>query len=571
MTKGVFTNNLDKEQERAILSLYVTSPFSDIFGVYDTLPPEQFATLSASFSRTHEPFQQRLLSSIVSGDISLPNMDVLKDERGRKKELTKINPKDIQQEFNNFTENWRVPEEKGKAFIQKWAQQYGHNSIKELGNARFVTENIPDITGKLITRHPLAHPQVKSSRYIDWDKVLDLSGQNLDIKESLYSDLIISTLNDLGYSYRLITSGLESFARGHQVNNDFLNYRLSNLKGKETKESVAAALDADCKKSILDYSRYLLTPAMATSLGCSIDVRGLEEVVTGLLSSPLKQDNLVGQRIWDETRKTVPVLMGDKSHAEVNNYTIATREEFSKLLPSIYDFEKNREFEITDRANFPEGIEPGTDLFVAATASWQYGNGSFMQYFNHLKNSPKDIGRVIDALFDHRGIYDAFPPSTLISAPLIETLMDYGGDRDNHRHRRGSFLRQTLTAEHGFETPQIIKDAGLIDEYSSVIQKASDAYDIIRKDSSHVAQLVVPFANKCRRLLSWSQGQGAYYTELRSKGTGHDSYRNIAFAIADKMVEKSPLVASNLRVEREVYPQHLAKGSRKWYDTNKRK
>ena len=131
-------------------------------------------------------------------------------------------------------------------------------------------------------------------------------------------------------------------------------------------------------------------------------------------------------------------------------------------------------------------------------------------------------------------------------------------------------MRQTLTSEHGFETPQIITDAGLIKEYQGIMEKMSDVYDTIRKEDPHVAQLVVPFANKCRRLLSWSQGQDAYYSELRSRGAGHDSYREIAFAVADNMAKKSPLVANNLRIERESYPQHLVKGSRKWYNANKR-
>lgn len=567
---GIFTSELSKEQEEAILSLYVTTPFSDIFGVYDTLPPEQFATLSASFSRTHEPFQQRLLNSIVSGDISLPKMEVLKDDEGNFLGAKDISPRKVQKAFDEFTENWRVPEEAGKKFIQKWAQSYGHNSVKELGNIRVVAENIPDLTGKVITGHPLVHPQVKSSRYIDWDSVLSLSEQNLDIKNSKYGDEIISTLRFLGDSYRNVTLGLESFVDSHDLNREFLDYSLNNPKERETQESIKKAFEANARKSVLDYSRYLLIPAMLTSLGFSSDVRALEDVVTGLLSSPLKQDNYTGQRIWDESRKVVPVLMGDKCHSEINEYSIATREEFSKLLPNIYDFEKERNFEITSRTNFPEGVESGTDLFVAAAASWQYGNGSFMQYFNHLKNNPADVKMVIDTLFAHRGDFDQFPSATLMSAPLIETLMDYGGDRDNHRHRRGSFLRQTLTSEHSYEIPQIIKDARVFDEFALAMNKANATYEMVRRESPYVAQLIVPFANKCRRLLSWSQGQDAYYSELRSKKPGHDSYREIAWDIADKMVEKSPYVASNLRIEREVYPQHLVKNARKWYDANKR-
>jgi hypothetical protein len=161
---GKFTQKFTEQQEEAILSLYVSKPFADIFFVYDTIPPEQFATLAAAYSRTHEPFQKRLLLSIESEDLPLPKMDSIPQD------ITGVDVEQLKKAYSDFTENWRIPTEKNKQFIQKWAQNYGHNSIKELGNVRFVCENIPDLSGKLITGHPLAHPQVKSSRYIDWNK-----------------------------------------------------------------------------------------------------------------------------------------------------------------------------------------------------------------------------------------------------------------------------------------------------------------------------------------------------------------------------------------------------------------
>ncbi|MFA6073583.1 MAG: FAD-dependent thymidylate synthase [Candidatus Woesearchaeota archaeon] len=553
---GVFTEKFSIEQEGQILSHYVSAPFKDVFFVYDALPPEQFATLAASYSRTHEPFQKRLLKSIESGDLPFQG------NWGERGELLLPN-------ISNA-----ISPEKTKRFIEKWAQEYGHNSIKEMANVRFVCENIPDLTGKIITGHPLAHPQVKSSRYLDWNNILELSEKNLDITNSKNKDLILSTLKKLGDAYSLITNQLEQFVKEHPLNKQFYSHRslYDVVIGKKLSvEALEIEYDKDSKKSVLDYSRYLLTPAMSTSLACSINVRALEEVITNLLSSPLKQDNYVGEQILNESRKAVPILMGEKSYAKKSTYQVKSKENMLELLPQIFEFEKKRTFERGERTSFLKHVNETSDLFAASAIAWQYGNGSFMQYYDSLLRAPQNIKKIFSATLRYRDWHDSLSTAFLIEAPAFETLMDYGGDRDNHRHRRGAFLRQILTTEHGFETPQIIKDAGLIDEkYVAAMKLAENAFNLVRQDEPHIAQLLVPFAYRCRRLLSWSPGQKAYYVELRSKSSGHDSYRDIALNLSEHIDSEMPLLSEYIRVDKREYPQHLIKGARSWYDSTKR-
>ena len=559
---GVFTTKFSKEQEEAILSLYVSKPFGDVFFVYDTIPPEQFATLAASYSRTHEPFQKRLLLSIESGDLPLPKMEnIPQDIRG-------IDVDELKKIYNNFTENWRIPPEKNKKFIQKWAQSYGHNSIKELANVRFVCENIPDLTGKLITGHPLAHPQVKSSRYIDWETVLEKSESNPDLMSLPHVDHIIKSLRFISKTYLEITDKLDQFARNHPLNREYLAYSTQNNLRKSAEE-IGRSYDVNARKSMLDYSRYLLTPSMLTSLGSSMEVRALEEVITNLLSSPLKEDQRVGTELLEQSQKVVPVLMGEKTHAGVSNYQIELRKFFDENLKELFDFENNNHFEVTERTNFVENAQSFNDTFVAAALSWQYGNGSFNQYYLDLLKDKKKTEKIIHGAFKDRGVYDPVPKPLLLDTPLFETLIDYGADRDNHRHRRGAWLRQTLTTKHGFETPQIIHDAGLYNQYSQAMNKMATLYMGIKSVNKYAAQLVVPFAFKSRRLLNWSLGQDMYYVELRSKNSGHDSYRDVAWSIDDKIRSEAPTVSQYLKTDRVTYPQHLIKSARKWYVNTK--
>ena len=65
-------------------------------------------------------------------------------------------------------------------------------------------------------------------------------------------------------------------------------------------------------------------------------------------------------------------------------------------------------------------------------------------------------------------------------------------------------------------------------------------------------------------------GQDGYYIELRSRKTGHDSYRDIAWGLADEIRDKAPLISKHIRVERVSYPSYLIKSARKWYDVHRR-
>jgi hypothetical protein len=66
------------------------------------------------------------------------------------------------------------------------------------------------------------------------------------------------------------------------------------------------------------------------------------------------------------------------------------------------------------------------------------------------------------------------------AALRFDILMDIGGFRDMHRHRRCVQIIQAFTALHGYETPQsgdleadvsLLAEAGVLNEYQSAIEQ----------------------------------------------------------------------------------------------------
>lgn len=594
---GKFSDKFTDTEESLLLSLFVTTPYADVFGVYETLlAPEQFATLGAAYSRTHEAFQSRLIRALAEGDILEPELlrSILRlheEQSGMVAELAGVELSELIRAhlkapgFIETLSQFKGVPKKAASFIQKWAQEYGHNSIKEMGMLRFCAENIPDYTGKHITGHPLAHPQVKSSRYIDWAGLHDLMEHNLDIQSSAYSAELVACLKKLGGSYDSLSDRLARFVAKAPVNLDWLTeqQREENLiaaimarKREPSAELIekeratkAEALARDARRSIFDTTRYLLTPAMPTSVACAVDARSAEDILTSLLSSPLKEDQKLGEELWRELRKVQPVLLGDKCHAGKNEYLVSQREIGEGLCKQLFSFELERQYERTSRTNFLDAVSSFTEPQLAAALVYPYGHGSFMQYYSELSRSPEKTKEIIDSMLSGRGRYDPFPAELAQGGELREFLMDYGGYRDVFRHRRGARSRQLISTYHGFEVPALIDVASTRAEYDAIHAEVDKLYRKVAESEPYAAQLIVPFSYRCRSLYSWSLQQDMYFVELRGKPTANESYRTIAFDIADHWAKKTPEIARYLRLDKRSYPAELTLLARKWYDTTR--
>jgi thymidylate synthase ThyX len=72
------------------------------------------------------------------------------------------------------------------------------------------------------------------------------------------------------------------------------------------------------------------------------------------------------------------------------------------------------------------------------------------------------------------------------------------------------------------------------------MKKADIFYKKIYKDFPYQAQYIVPYAYKYRTMYSWNPRQIQYFVELRSAPQGHESYREIAQELHEKMAKKLP-------------------------------
>ena len=177
------------------------------------------------------------------------------------------------------------------------------------------------------------------------------------------------------------------------------------------------------------------------------------------------------------------------------------------------------------------------------------------------------ITEIVETGLRHRGRHDEALRAFHAGAALrFDILMDIGGFRDMHRHRRCTQIIQGFTALHGYEIPTS-GDLGSEDNdgYIDILIEAYCRADFVSAiDAAHAASAKVaasraleaaqsalyllPLATRIRSLFKMDFAEAQYITELRSGPAGHFSYRRVAWEMFLALQRQHPTLARHIRV-----------------------
>jgi len=171
---------------------------------------------------------------------------------------------------------------------------------------------------------------------------------------------------------------------------------------------------------------------------------------------------------------------------------------------------------------------------------------------------------IIDMGLRHRGKYDEVSRAFCAGQQFrFDILMDIGGFRDMHRHRRCVQIVQDYTTAHGYDEPAEIESAGLAERYQAAMERARDTAGQLAAGESAEAeqqsQYVIPLAFRKRTLFKMDLAEAIYISELRTGAAGHFSYRNVAYAMYEAVAQRYPALARYFRVTDVREPVDLLK------------
>ncbi len=479
-----------------------------------------------------------------------------------------------------------INDQKAEKFLNTFYFQYGHRSIADLAHIAFAIERLSILAATVAVDEPRWDGQERSTRYQDFQKsgyyVPDFG--NDAAARALYRE----TIDHLFSEYRHFSEDMFGYLRE-------LTPKPSEMKQE--------AYERTLRARAFDISRYLLPLATNTSLGQIVSARTLENQVSRLLSHTHAEVRRLGEllrraaqepaydvshaRAWallDEIARESAELAGRAGELLMRPIRVApTLMKYAE--PNAYEIESRRELTAAAAELLaPVAMQdsPTVDLLddhplqieLAATLLYQHSHHSYRQIRDVVSGLPESQrNEIIDLGLRHRGRHDEVArPFCAGQHFRFDILMDIGGFRDMHRHRRCVQIVQDYTTAHGYDMPVEIESAGLTDRYESAMKRAREtATQLAARDANESAaghpateteaqsQYVIPLAFRKRTLFKMDFAEALYISELRTGAAGHFSYRNVAFAVYEAVAKRYPALVKYFRVTDVRKPVDLLK------------
>jgi hypothetical protein len=202
------------------------------------------------------------------------------------------------------------------------------------------------------------------------------------------------------------------------------------------------------------------------------------------------------------------------------------------------------------------------EVELATTLLYEHSHHSYRQIRERVESlDAQQRHEIINIGTRHRGRHDELLRAFSAGQGFrFDILMDVGGFRDMHRHRRCVQIGQEFTAAHGFDTPDEIAASGFQQRYVAAMQRAKSASEEIAGAGHESASVyLLPMAYRKRTLFKMDFAEAVYISELRTTPAGHFSYRNVAYAMYEAVAQRHPALAEHFRVTDVREPVDLLK------------
>jgi thymidylate synthase ThyX len=475
-----------------------------------------------------------------------------------------------------------ISSQRAEQFLNTFYFQYGHRSIADLAHVAFAIERLSLLAAIILVDEQRWDGQERSTRYQNFRK----SGWYLPE---------FGGAQAARATYEATAERL--FADYHTVSEGVLEWLKTQVE--RPAEMKPESYERTLRARAFDVARYLLPLATNTSLGEIVNARTLETQVSRLLSDEHAEVRELGEKLraaaagpaWNVHAREMTELVAEirGTHPELANHAAALLEREVKVAPTLvkyaaanaYRQETRRELEQAARALMGDAaiskggdtapvvdlVERGPSLEVEIAATLLYGacHYPFRQVRERVASlSAARVEELIALGVRNRGRHDELLREFAAGAPLrFDILMDIGGFRDMHRHRRCLQTLQSFTAAHGFDVPEGLAEAGMAGVYEAATAAAHEAFAAVAAsdapEAEATARYLLPLGTRCRSLFQMDFAEALYISELRSAPQGHFSYRRVAWEMYRAVERQYPVLARHMRVTDVREPVDLLK------------
>lgn len=409
-------------------------------------------------------------------------------------------------------------EERAERLYSRVFNEYGDDSVSQLGGAHIACEGISNVLTKILERGRLMAYLEQSTRYVPYtDRP---NGQwKYVIPSEITSEADYSNFKTtLDRAFEIYTKWIESAQQ---------YFRERHPQTTDDPDSVYKAV---IRAKALDTLRGLLPAATRSNVGVYGSGQAYEALLLKMQGHTLSEVREVATLMLPELRKVIPAFLqrvdredrGIRWSNYLANCERATRELTGRLATSSCE-EKNEEVTLSD-------FDPDGEIKVVAAALYTGSNLSHSQLLRIARTmSTADRIQVLRTYVGNRHNRRHRPGRAFEHATYaFDVLSDYGAFRDLQRHRILTIDWQDLSTLHGHTRPEAIEDIGALSDWNRVMDEASDLCKLLTdRYTSLTAQYAVSMAYRIRFYMKMNAREAMHVIELRTAPQGHPAYRRV--------------------------------------------
>jgi thymidylate synthase ThyX len=521
----------DEERER--LATYFTNSDSHIFALTN-LPETVKGALFARYSRSAKSLRRLFLDEFAAGLADAPR------------------PQE------------RVGLERAEKLYAKVFNEYGDDSVAQLGGAHIACEYVSNILTKVLEWGRLMAYLEQSTRYVPYtDKLLGRWRYHVP-------DEIGGALRE--QYVRTMDEAFETYARWIGPMQD--HFALRYPKRASDSDAVHRAA---VRAKALDTLRGMLPAATQSNVGLYGSGQAFEALLLRMRANPLAEVQACAAQMLTELRKVIPAFLvrvdqpdrGCRWTEYLKDSRAGTAAVAASLLAGETP-EPRPEVTLTD-------FDPDGEVKIVAAALYAVSDLPDDQLLAIARRmSVDDRAHVLRAYAGARSNRRHRPARAFErTAYRFDVLTDYGAFRDLQRHRLLTLEWQPLSPRHGFTQPEAIGEAGAEGDWQRVLDASAALYDSLAAAGlADAAPYAVSMAYRVRFYMEMNAREAMHVLELRSAPQGHPAYRRVcqrmhelieqetghrAVAAAMQFVDHSEVELERLNSERALEAKRLTR------------
>jgi thymidylate synthase ThyX len=514
------------DDERRILQPYFTNTDRHIFALTN-LPETVKGALFARYSRSAKPLRRLFLDEFAG------NLAAIQAEAAA------------------------VGVERAEKLYAKVFNEYGDDSVAQLGGAHIACEYVSNVLTKALEWGRLMAYLEQSTRYVPYTDKLD-GRWRYHVPAEVQGTLRGRYVAVMDRAFETYASLIEGMQR---------HFAERYPRAPQDSEGVHRAA---IRAKALDTLRGMLPASTQSNVGLYGTGQAYEALLLRLRAHPLEEVRDCAAQMLTELRKLIPAFLTRVDQPERggkwSEYLAATRDNTRDIAApllagseaepraevTLTDFDPEGEIKIVAAALYAGSDLPDDQLLAAARRMTADQRAAILRaYVGERANRRHRPGRAFER-----------------TAYRFDVLTDYGAFRDLQRHRLLTLEWQALSTRHGYSEPDALREAGVLDAWTRTMDDSAELYEALRSAGlDAAAPYAVAMAYRVRFYMDMNAREAMHVIELRTAPQGHPAYRRVcqqmhrliaeraghtAIAATMAFVDHSEVELERLKSEREL-------------------